>query len=165
MPRVLLTSDYFWPNIGGVEVLAAGLVDDLRVRGYELTVIAQADANLPDVDSYHGVRVERLPFMEAATGRDPELVLSVRKRVADLKRGFQPQVVHVYHANFNALFHLMTASAHPAPTLTTVHGEFPDSVMTTGGMLPRLLRTSAWVAACSAASLARARHQVPGITP
>jgi glycogen synthase len=165
MTRVLLSSEGFWPHIGGVEVLAAKLVDALSARGHEFSVVAQSDESLPDEASYRGTTIRRLPFLEAATGRDPGLTLRVRKGFAEVKRAFRPDVVHIYHANFNSLFHLMTIAAHPAPTLVTVHGEFPDNVMAPDGIIQPLLVSSAWVTACSATSLARTRRQVPEIVP
>ncbi|MGI8498622.1 MAG: glycosyltransferase family 4 protein [Gemmatimonadaceae bacterium] len=165
MTRVLFWSDSFWPLIGGVEVLGSKLVLALRDRGHEIAVVALREEGLAAEESYHGIPVHRFPFTQAATQRDVQLLAEARRDVAALKRRFRPDVVHVYHAGFDAIFHLTTVTAHPAPTICTIHGAFPDQSMSEQGTLSRLLHSAAWVTACSVAALETTRRQLPSITP
>ncbi|MGH7717711.1 MAG: glycosyltransferase family 4 protein [Gemmatimonadaceae bacterium] len=164
MTRVLFWSDAFWPNIGGVEVLGARLVTALRARGHEIIVVTRRDVlDLPAESCYEGVSVRRFEFLQVAQSRDAFRWIEMRRQIARLKREFAPDVVHVYHAAFDTVLHLETLDAHPAATLSTVHGALPDHVVTPGSMLRRLLGDSAWVTACSVAALDRVRAQAPEI--
>ncbi|HJU65351.1 MAG TPA: glycosyltransferase family 4 protein [Gemmatimonadaceae bacterium] len=164
MTRVLFWCDAFWPNIGGVEVLGARLVTALRERGHELMVVTRRDElALAAESSFEGVPVRRFEFLQVAGSRDAFRWLELRRKIAALKREFAPDVVHVYHAAFDAILHLETRDAHRAAELCTIHGAIPDHVLLPGSMLRRLLTESDWVAACSASALDRVRHQVPEI--
>ncbi len=165
MTRVLFWSDSFWPLIGGVEVLGSKLVLALRDRGHEIAVVALREEGLAAEESYHGIPVHRFPFTQAVTQRDVQLLAEVRRDVAALKRRFRPDVVHVYHASFDAIFHLTTVTAHPAPTICTVHGAYPDQVMAAQGTLSRLFDSATWVTACSVTALEAIQRQLPSIAP
>lgn len=164
MTRVLFWCDNFWPRIGGVEVLAAQHIEALTRRGYDFAIIADLHTDLQAESTFHGVPVHRLPFADAFVSRDAEMCVAVRRSVADIKRDFRADVVHVFFVNVGVLFHGMTAASHPAPTLCTVHGAFPDSVMAADTGVERVIRSAAWVTACSEATLADMRRQVPDIT-
>ncbi|MDQ6888011.1 MAG: glycosyltransferase family 4 protein [Gemmatimonadota bacterium] len=163
MTRVLFWCDFFWPLIGGVEVLSSRLVPALRDRGHEIEVVSLQEESLPSEDSYHGVPVHRYPITQAVTGRDVQLWTDIRRDVAALKRRFRPEIVHVYHANFDAIFHLTTAAAHPARTICTLHGTFLDESMTANGTLSRLFHSADWITSCSVAALEVTRRQLPMI--
>jgi hypothetical protein len=61
--RVLFWSLNFWPNIGGIEVLAAKLVPALRDRGHEFLVVApKSSPELSDEAQYHGIPIHRFSF-------------------------------------------------------------------------------------------------------
>jgi glycosyltransferase involved in cell wall biosynthesis len=162
--RILFWCDAFWPNIGGVQVLGARLVTALRDRGHQILVVTRRDElELAAESSFEGVPVRRFDFLQVAESRDALRWFELRRTVAQLKRGFAPEVVHVYHATFDTVLHLETRDAHPAATLCTVHGAFPDHVLTPNSVLRRLLRDAEWVTACSAATLERIRRQAPEI--
>ena len=165
MTRVLLWCDAFWPLIGGVEVLAARVVVALAERGHEFLVVADQQANLDARSHFHGIPVHRAPFLEVLAGRRMDAWMATRERVAAIKREFRADVVWVYHVNLDVMFHLMTAGAHPAPTLCTVHGAFTEGTVAPDTAYGRVLRAADWVTACSAHALGDTRRQVPEITP
>lgn len=162
--RVLFWCDAFWPLIGGVEVLAANAVLALRERGCELTVVANREPNLDAHARFHGIPVRRLRFIDAMTSGRMQDWLAVRSAVASIKRDFQPDVVWVYHVEIGVMFHLMTAPTHSVPTLCTVHGSFENNALARETALAAVLRSSAWVAACSMHALEETRRAVPEIT-
>ena len=162
--RVLFWCDAFWPLIGGVEVLAANVVLALRERGFELTILANREPNLEAHSLFRGIPVHRLPFIEAVTSGRVQDWLAVRESVASIKRDVRPDIVWVYHVEIGVMFHLMTAAAHQAPTLCTVHGAFGDNALAHDRALAAVLRSAAWVAACSTHALEHTRHGVPEIT-
>lgn len=160
---MLFWCDAFWPLIGGVEVLAANVVLALRERGHELAVIANREPNLDPRSSFHGVPVHRLPFIDAMTSQRMPEWLAVRGAVASIKREFRPDVVWVFHVEIGVMFHLMTNTAHPAPTVCTVHGTFENNALARETALAAVLRSAAWVAACSTHALEETRRDVPEI--
>jgi glycogen(starch) synthase len=158
--RVLFWSLTFWPNIGGMEVLAARLLTSLRERGHQFLVVAPKNyTELPDHDRFHGIPIRRLPFQHTTTP-SVDHIADVRARVLDLKRAFAADLVHINGLGAMAFFHLTTAHAHRAPVLVTLHGDWGaqgDSIAA------QTLRAADWVAGCSAAILRRARQLVPEI--
>jgi glycogen(starch) synthase len=165
MSRVLFWCDAFWPLIGGVEVLAARVVVALAERGHELVVIADQQANLAPREEFHGIPVHRAPFLEVLAGRRMDQLIATRERVASIKREHGADATWVYHINLDVMFHLMTPSALPAPTLCTVHGAFADGTLGPDTAYGRVLRDAEWVTACSAHALAETRRIIPEITP
>ena len=163
MTRVLFWCDAFWPLIGGVEVLAARVVVALAERGHEFLVVADRQANLEARADFHGIPVHREPFLEVLAGRRMDEWIATRERVAAIKREFRADVVWVYHVNLDVMFHLMTAGAHPAPTLCTVHGAFTEGTVASDTAYGRVLRAADWVTACSSHALGETRRQVPEI--
>jgi glycogen(starch) synthase len=159
--RVLFWSGTFWPQIGGVEVLAASLLPALRDRGFEYVVVApQSAPELPLESEYKGIRVVRFPFWKAYN--DIDEVMQIRQRIADLRRSFAPHLIHKNAVGLGDFFYLVTANAHPAPLLVTLHGEWPPQ---TDPFTGRLLRSADWVVGCSAAILDKGRRLAPEIEP
>src|SRR5687768_13072152 len=69
--RVLFWSLGFWPNIGGIEVLAAKLLPALRERGHEFIVVApKSHSELPDETQYQGFPIHRFCFQGAPNSID-----------------------------------------------------------------------------------------------
>jgi glycogen(starch) synthase len=161
--RVLFWSGGFPPSRGGVEVLAGDFVRDMRRRGHELLVIAPGDDDLPDESEHHGVPVRRFPFLAALEERDLDRMLRITHRVADLKRTFEPHLIHVNHPGLGVIFHRQTARIAPSPVLVTMHGAHPDWSYGPDTLYGPLLRTASWVVACSSALLRVTLRQMPEI--
>jgi glycosyltransferase involved in cell wall biosynthesis len=161
--RVLFWSLSFWPNIGGLEILAAKLVAALRDRGHEFLIVApKTSPELPDAAQYHGIPIERCYFQNTTKPAGIDHLLDVQQKVATLKRLFAPDLVHVNGVGPTDFFHLTTRKAHRAPTLVTLHGEWQPQ---TDGIVARTLRESDWVAGCCAAVLEHGRRLAPQMAP
>jgi len=161
--RVLFWTGSFWPSIGGVEVLAAKLLPDLRDRGYEfITVAPKNGANWPDVADYKGIPVYRFPFHNNLTDRSIDNLVELRQKLAALKSAFAPDLIHINTVGVQNFFHLLTANAHRAPMLVTLHGKWPSQADV---IVAKTLRAADWVAGCSAAILEEGRKLAPEITP
>lgn len=159
--RVLFWSSTFWPQIGGVEVLAAKLLPALQARGYEYAVAApKPHPDLPDEETYKGIPVHRFLFWNNLHHDSIDHVAETRQKVIRLKRSFAPSLIHLNHVGFSDFFHLITAKAHASPSLVTLHGEWPDKANTTVG---HTLRTADWIVGCSAAILKKGRSLAPEI--
>jgi glycosyltransferase involved in cell wall biosynthesis len=157
--RVLFWTETFWPNMGGVEVLAANFLPALRQRGYEFVVVVpQSGPHRPQEDEYGGIPVYRFPFSMAMTSID-ELV-RVRELVTQLKRTFRPHLIHINAVGPANFFYHLTRNMYAAPLLVTLHGAWTDQA---DSLVERTLRAADWVAGCSAAILSKGRGLVPEI--
>jgi glycogen(starch) synthase len=157
--RILFWSSAFLPQIGGIGVLAAQFLPAMRERGYEYIVVSsQGDRNLPSNTTQKGIPVHRFPFWQSLVDMD-ELV-KVKLQVAELKQRFAPDLIHINGVGRDEFFHLVTASAHPAPLLVTLHGEW---VLQADAIVRRTLQNAAWVVGCSNAILDKGQRLAPEI--
>lgn len=160
--RVLFWSDLFWPFIGGSEIFAAKLLLALRDRHEFIVVTRQDSSDLPVEDCYSGIPVYRLPFFTALAGGDAAGMISLRRRVAALKREFAPELIHIHNFGLSILFHLETIDASPAPMLFTATLEIlPGADTGPDTLLRRTLGAAAWVTGVSADTLAQVRARAP----
>jgi glycogen synthase len=165
--RVLVWQETFWPYVGGIEVLAPKLFLDLKQRGYEIVVVTRQDSpDLPRQESYLGIPIYRYPFWTVLNSGKLGEVIELRSRVAELKRAFAPDLVHLNSFGPSVLLHHDTASAHGAPLLITLHTT-PQHInarsLGRDGLFGKTLRKADWVTCVSNAVLAHARELVPEI--
>jgi glycogen(starch) synthase len=159
--RVLFWCLTFWPNIGGLEVLASKLLPSLRQRGYDFLVVAPRNyTDLPDGENYEGIPVRRLAF-QTPLPSGVDHVLEVRRQVIDLKRRFAPDLIHVNGIGGPSdFFHLTTIQAHKSPVVVTLHNPWP---VLADGMAAATLRQADWVVGVSTSILERARRLAPEV--
>ena len=166
--RVLFWQETFLPHIGGVEVLAPKLLSGLRERGYEFIVITRDDhVDRPTETDCDGIPVHRYPFATAYMGGNLEQLVRMRSQIAQLKRRFAPDLIHINLFGPSALFHYDTASVDGAPVLLTLHNQ--ESAMlqhscSADGLFRKALRGAQWVACVSAAVLDHWRQMAPEIS-
>ena len=161
--RVLFWSLTFWPDIGGIEVLAAKLLPALRERGHEFMVVTpQTQVASPDDVQYQGIPIKRFSFQNTVTPIGIDHIVAIRQKVVELKRAFAPDLVHINGVGPTDFFHQTTTHAHRAPLLVTLHGEWHAQA---DAIVGRTLREADWVAGCSAAVLSRGRRLAPEIAP
>ncbi len=161
--RLLFWTAVYWPHIGGVEVFSSKLLAALRGRGHEVAVVtSHGSLDLPDEDTREGVPIHRMPFQSALRERDPAAFMEARRRVAELKKSFAPEGVHINFGDPNVLFHLETAAAHPAPFLVTIHN-LPKHGCGLDTIFGRMLREAGWVVTITAAMMADLKALAPDI--
>jgi glycogen(starch) synthase len=161
--RVLFWSETFWPRVGGVENLAARLLPALQGRGYEFVVVTWDHVERPDEIRYQDIPVYRFPFFSGGRQGNLGPMLENRGCVAQLKKEFAPDLVHVNSYGSSVLFHMNTAAAHAAPMLVSLHQSLPDGPVGRETLLGKLLRDADWVTACSEFVLNNVRDLVPEI--
>ena len=154
--RIFFWSETFWPRIGGVENLAARLLPALRARGHEFMVVTWAHTEYPDKIQYQDIPVYRFPFFLRGPQGGVDPIMEHVRQVARLKQGFAPDLVHINSYGRSVLFHLMTANAHPAPILVTLHQALPDEPVGQDTVLGKLLAAADWVVAVSDSVLVHA---------
>lgn len=160
--RVLFWSYVFWPDIGGIEVVTAQLLPALMERGHEFMVVAQGSSDSLSEADFHGIPIHRFPFDAALLRRDMSELGAILKSIADLKRAFKPDLIHLNTSGPDAFFHLHTKDSVPSVDLFTVHF-LPPTMLDANSLLGRCLKSSDWVAAVSQAMLYDARGIVPEI--
>jgi glycogen(starch) synthase len=163
--RILCWSQFFYPNLGGVETLLMNLLPALRDRGHEVLAVASHGAGTPDEAVFQGVRVRRFDFRHALVRRDPRELIGIRREVAALKRTFAPDLVHVHFAGPTTYFHATTRDATAAPTLLTMHGPTGSARAEAGTLFGEVLEDAAWVTAVSRATLADLVGARPDLAP
>jgi len=164
--RVLYWAQAFWPDIGGVEILASRSLPALQEMGYQLAVLTSSErTERPGCDEYLGIPVHRLPFRQALAGRDVDLLLQTLHSAAEVKRAFRPDIVHVDFTDPAVFFHLRTIRAHAAPWVLALHqGLATLRSAQTDTLMGQALHGAQWVTACSAAVLEDARRLAPEVT-
>jgi glycogen(starch) synthase len=167
--RILFWSDTFWPRIGGVQVLGGSLARALQARGYELVIVARQDTpDLADHERYFGIPVERFPFAlalrTALDTRDLKPLMALRRRLADLVRSFDPELVHIYQPGPGIHFYRQIARARSTPLLATLHQGYASPLLAPDWLHGPILRSAAWITACSSSILSAMRQRLPEIT-
>ncbi|MCJ7525704.1 MAG: glycosyltransferase family 4 protein [Candidatus Aminicenantes bacterium] len=156
--RILYWTPLFWPETAGIEVVAQNMVTGLRDRGHQLLVMASHGSTLqPDDTTYEGVPIRRFHFWQALSRRDLGLIAAIRREVAALIKGFQPDVIHCNFSGYTAYFQLANAKACQAPLLIALHSSLFGRGTGADTVLGNLLRAADWVTAVSQSTLDDAR--------
>jgi len=157
--RVLFWSSTFPPAIGGVQTLAAKLLPALEERGYDFLVVTpKSGFDEPNITHYKGIPVHHFPFWSSMVRI--EKLAQIRQHVANLKRTFAPDLIHINAVGRSDFFHHLTFQAHPTPLLVTLHGGWlPEADQ----IVRRTLLSANWVVGCSETALDNGRQLVPKI--
>ena len=160
--RVLFWTEGFWPQIGGLEVLSARLLQGLQARGHEFVVVTASVTATADAGDapYLGIPVHRYPFHRALQDRDLPRIAAIRRQIERLKREFRPDLVHLNVAGPGIFFHLRTMG--DVPTLAAVHSLLP-ALPGDRGLQDQVLRSASWVVGVSASILAEVRALSPDL--
>lgn len=100
--RVLLTTDYYWPHIGGgVQVVVQQVAERLAQRGHGVAVLTLNTRRALQEEWLNNVAVSRVPALELTRllGMQFTAPLNPFKLRARL-RSFQPHVVHAHNRFF-----------------------------------------------------------------
>jgi len=161
--KILYWTELFWPHIGGIEVLSTQLISALQERGHEFAVVtSHSHLELPDEDIHKGIPIYRFHFLTALNNNNLRQLITARQQVAKLKQSFKPDLVHLHLSGPSAYFHLQTETAHPAPTLITIHS-LPKHRSKQHGLLTRTLQNASWINTVSTTTLDELYQLVPEI--
>lgn len=154
--KVLMASERFLPDLGGVEMFTARLSSALLERGHDVVLItSRAGLTACEEDRWGTIPVYRLPFEATLHGGDHEGVIALRRRLAELKRALRPDVVHLNTSGASLLFHLLTSRAVSAPSVLTVHW-LPNRDGVDLRLCERALAASDWIVAVTQGCLREA---------
>lgn len=161
--RILFWSEKFWPLIGGAESFGTHFISDLRERGHEVMVITSKDPpDLPSEATYKNIPIFRLPFQEGLSGRAVEKIIACQRQVSELKRQFQPEIIHINGVSASTFFHLQTHNRDAAPVVARMNQEIfrpegaPRNTLTHG-----ILMHASWITSVSEAVHNQIGHWVP----
>ncbi len=163
-PRILFSSETFWPAIGGLEVLAAEFIQALRDRGHEVEVISCTPGGELGSE-YGGITVHRSTMLAALADRDLERVGLALRQAREVVRALQPQVVHVNGVYSAAALHRALAREASCPLLVSLHNAPWGHPVGERSALLDLLATADWVDTCSDAVLREIRRLMPSVEP
>src|SRR5258708_3820900 len=150
--KILYWTEQVTPYIGGVELITDDFLAALTASGHEVTVIAGKEQLTLDGPNVPGteVPVHYFPFREALRNNRFDKIVSITRRIGDLKARLKPDLIHVNFCGPSLIFHLRTLAAHRAPTSMTLYA-LPESEPSKTGVVDQLCAAADWVVAPSQA--------------
>jgi glycogen(starch) synthase len=161
--RILLAPSAYYPSLGGVEELTSKLAQTYVKTGHQVCVVTNRwPFNQIRKEKVDGIPVLRIPF------RLPERNLSSLIRLVTLGwlslidllvlvLLFRPDIVHVVCCSSNLAYMSLLSRVLSIPLIVTSQGEIgmdAAGLYESDSYIPRhfskLLKTAAWVTACSA---------------
>ena len=120
--RILIWTDVFWPEIGGLELFCQHLVEGLRARGHDLAVFTdRRHATEFGVKDYQGVAVHEFGFEQAMRRADLAMLRRQHDACGRALEDFQPDVVHLNSVMRGPLGFLLQQRQRPRPAVLTPH--------------------------------------------
>lgn len=164
--KILVWAHLFLPDIGGIETLLGELLPELKKRGHDVILVtSHGRFSMPDESVFDGIPVYRFHFRKAMTNNALPQIIAIRHSISELKKRFQPDIVHLHFPDPSFYFHLNTQSAHPAPMLVSLHS-WHDSLFSKqqkNSLFERGLSEANWVTAVSDTVLKKGQNFFPGI--
>jgi len=163
--KILYWTSLFWPEIGGIEAIAMNFLPALRASGHEVIAVAShGSLKLPDKSVYNDIPVYRYHILNALWKKDPVQLIRITRQIANLKRSFQPNIVHMLLGPPSlGYFHLQTMNAYPSPTLLTIHVDLANARTGSDTLLGHLLQNVDWITSDAYATLSHVRKIYPQI--
>jgi glycogen(starch) synthase len=127
-------------------------------------VAAHSSLEMPDDSEFAGVPVYRFRFVSALAERDLSLLADTTRRLADVLRSFQPDLLHVNYWEPSLFFHRRVAAVAPAPLLVSFRGPPPEPGDRQDTVFGQAMRAATWVTAVSESALQRVRALAPDVT-
>ncbi|MCA2989006.1 MAG: glycosyltransferase family 1 protein [Gemmatimonas sp.] len=126
MPRLLVCTDSYPPQLNGVSVVTAAMVTGLSARGWECAVLAPAypPALTAPLSQPVTLRHVALPSRSLPAYRDVRLVWPPLRHARQIVRDFRPDVVHCATEFTVGWAGLRAARAYDVPVVTTHHTDF-----------------------------------------
>jgi glycogen(starch) synthase len=120
--RVLIWTDAFWPEIGGLELFCMRIVTALKERGHTCAVVTEQKESADVVVShYQEVPVYGLAFEQAFRRGNLALLRRQHEACSRLIDQFQPDVVHLNAVMRGAIGFVLQQRRRRLPTVLTLH--------------------------------------------
>lgn len=147
--KILFQSPGYLPDvIGGLEVLANHLLQELQRRGNEILGVTNCiGEQSPGLYEYSNIKVQKLPFHRVLLSENLAEIARVQGQLADIVQHFQPDLIHLNSALPCSFFFLRRGRLTNVPRLLTLHSEIrPKS---TSGLQTRLMKEASALVAVS----------------
>jgi glycosyltransferase involved in cell wall biosynthesis len=115
--NVLMVTNTYLPQVGGVARSVASFTEEMRRQGHRVVVVAPTYAQLPDTEA----DVYRVPAIANFNGSDFSLRLPVPVVLSSSFPDFEPDVVHAHHPFLLGDTALRVASVRKVPLVFTHH--------------------------------------------
>lgn len=171
--RIVLITDLFLPNVGGVESVVYNLAKGFTDKGHNVTVIAaKTPHGLQSYELINGIDVYRFYFilpalrLKSIFGFFTLGVLANIKLIQLLKR-IKPEIVNTHFIYANGSYTLLSKKLLNYLLIVSVHGndvqQFPHESKICKWVLKKLLNSADFVTGCSASLLNDANQIAPEI--
>jgi glycogen(starch) synthase len=120
--RILIWTDGFWPQIGGLEFFCMRIVAALKERGHTCAVLTEQKVSAEVIAShYQDIPVYGFPFELAFRSGNLPLLRRHFEACARLLEEFQPDVVHLNAVMRGAIGFLLEQRRRRLRTVLTLH--------------------------------------------
>jgi glycogen(starch) synthase len=120
--RILIWTDGFWPEIGGLEVFCMHLVKRLRKSGHDCLIIAERNGAAGwGMSDYHGTPVYGVTFCKTTVKRDLVSLREQHEACKSLIAQFDPEVIHLNTVMRGVWGFLLQQRDQRRPTVMTLH--------------------------------------------
>jgi glycogen(starch) synthase len=150
--KILFWSEKFWPLIGGAEMFGINLISELRDRGHDVIVVTSTDDlnELPAEDIYKNIPIYRFPFQTTLSGKEIVQFIACKRGIAQLKRGYKPDLIHLNGVSASSLFHLQTENGQTTPVIVRMNQEIHSHEGAgTNTLMYKVLKNASWVTSVS----------------
>ncbi|NOZ95653.1 MAG: glycosyltransferase family 4 protein [Acidobacteria bacterium] len=163
--RILFWSEQFWPQLGGVQMIAYHLLRELSRRGHEVRVISRRDhPGLPRRQTAFGIPVLRLDHHERVAEGDLNSIACAAGQLHGEVQDFRPDLFHIFSIGSNLLFRERVPALKSLPLVMTFHGEL-RSEFPPGSLLHGAVDAARGVSTCSRAVLSSLTSRFPQHAP
>lgn len=171
--RIVLITDLFFPNVGGVESVVYNLAKEFTDKNHDVTIIAaKTPRNLLSYEIINGFDVYRLQFILPSSRLISIVGFFSVGIITNLKfiwllRKINPDIVNTHFVYANGPYTLLSKKLLNYPLIVSVHGndvqKFPHDSKICKWILKNLLNSADFVTGCSASLLNDANEIAPEI--
>ena len=120
--RIVVWTDSYTPEIGGLEVFCLRLLAGLRARGHECLVVTNAEVELaPRQEIVDGIEVHRYAFHQTLKRSDLAGFRQVTQECDRTIAAFQPELIHLNVCSRGLLSFAFLQRRKRWPAVTTLH--------------------------------------------
>lgn len=160
--KILFWSEFYWPHVGGIEILVNELSHALGERGHAAEIITNHYSPvLPSKELCQGIPVHRIDLAGASRG-GPRAMFTLLQEVREIRRRFEPSINHFFLSGPLALAHQMTNHSPRLPTVTSLQTPL-DGILGGGSSVVKLLRDSEAILAPNSPLMDGIRHYLPEV--
>ncbi len=171
--KIVLITDLYLPNIGGVEMVVHNLAKQYTNKGHKVTIIAaRTPRNLPSREVIDGIDIYRLDFILPALRLKSIFGFLILGIIANIKllwllKRIKPEIINAHFIYANGSYTLLSKKLLKYSLVVSVHGndvqQFPYESKTCKLVLKELLNSADFVTGCSRSLLNDASQIAPEI--